>query len=113
MRYIRYLFLAIVGLALILLALANRDFVTLKLLPDELVSVLGLSGTISLPLFAVILLGVFLGLVIGFVWEYLREYKHRRDLSKSKKEVRGLEREVRKLKGKTGDDKDDILALIE
>lgn len=113
MRFIKYLFAILIGLSLCILSLANRQMVSLKLLPDELAGVFGVSGSLNLPLFLVILFGVMLGLMIGFVWEYLREYKHRRELSRAKKEMRGLEREVGKLKEKTGEGKDEILALIE
>lgn len=113
MRYIRYLFLSVIGLALITLALANRDPVTLRLLPQELAGVFNLSGAVTLPLFLVIFAGIVVGLLIGFVWEYLREHKHRRALSKTGREVHKLEREVKRLKGQSGDGKDDVLALIE
>ncbi len=36
MRYVRYVFMAVVGLSLILVALANRGMVTIKLLPEEI-----------------------------------------------------------------------------
>lgn len=113
MRYLRYLFLSVVGIVLITVALANRQMVTLRLLPEELAGVFNLSGTIGLPLFLVIFAGIVVGLLIGFVWEYLREFKHRRALSKTGREVTKLEREVKRLKGRSGEDKDDVLALIE
>ena len=113
LRYIKYLFLGVVGICLIVVALANRDVVTLRLLPDELASVLGISGSASLPLFLVIFLGIVAGLLIGFVWEWMREFKYRNDLSRKGKEVHRLEREVKVLKAKSGEGKDDVLALIE
>lgn len=113
MRYLRYLFLSVIGVLLITLALANRGPVTLRLLPEELAGVFNLSGELSLPLFLVIFAGIVVGLLIGFVWEYLREFKHRHALSKRGREVNKLEREVKRLKGRSGDGKDDILALIE
>lgn len=113
MRYLRYLFLSIIGVLLITLALANRQMVTLRLLPEELAGVFNLSGALTLPLFLVIFAGIVVGLLIGFVWEYLREFKHRSALSKRGREVNKLEREVKRLKGQSGDGKDDVLALIE
>mgnify|MGYP002267021934 CR=1 FL=1 len=62
---------------------------------------------------AIVFAGIVVGLLIGFVWEYLREHKHRRALSKTGREVNKLEREVKRLKGRSGDGKDDVLALIE
>lgn len=113
MRLIRLVFLVAIGLGLIVLALANRQMVTLKVLPQELSGMFNLSNQITLPLFLVILLGVLLGLLIGFVMEYFREHKHRRDLSEQKREVKGLRREVQKLKEQTGEAEDEILALLE
>ena len=113
LRYIRYLFLATVALALILMSLANREWVTLHLLPEELAQVIGLSLSVSLPLFAVILIGVLIGLLIGFVWEYLRELKMRVELGRKDRELHRLERKVKVLKEKTGEGQDDVLALID
>lgn len=113
MRYLRYLFLSVTGVVLITVALANRQVVTLRLLPEELAGVFNLSGALNLPLFLVVFAGIVVGLLIGFVWEYLREFKHRHALSKTGREVTKLEREVKRLKGRSGEDKDDVLALIE
>ena len=113
MKYIRYIFLILIAIVLLTLSVANRQFVTLHLLPGDLSAVFGISGSISVPLFLVVFGGILAGLVIGFVWEYMREYKFRRDVSKGRKEVRKLEREVAALKEKTGEGKDDVLALIE
>lgn len=113
MRYIRYLFFAVVGLALIILALGNRGMVTLKLAPDALAAPFGLTGSVTVPLFLVIFLGIVVGLLIGFVWEWMREFRFRSELSRKGKEVHKLEREVKALKAKTGEGQDDVLALIE
>lgn len=113
MRYIRFTFMFVIGLALVIVAVANRQPVSLKLLPDDLADILQISSSIELPLFLVILAGVLAGLLIGFVWEYLREFKHRANLSKSSKEVTRLQQEVQSLRSKTADGKDDVLALIE
>jgi uncharacterized integral membrane protein len=113
MRYIRYAFLIIVALCLITVALANRQLVLLQLMPSDLAELVGLTGSINLPLFLVIFSGVLAGLMLGFVWEYLREYKHRAALGQQGREVTKLEREVKRLKELTGEGKDDVLALIE
>lgn len=113
MRYIRYLFLAVVGCALVIVALANREVVTLQLMPSELMSIFGVSGNVSIPLFLVIFLGIVTGLLIGFVWEWMREFKYRHDLSRKGKELHRLEREIKVLKAKAGEGADDVLTLIE
>jgi putative membrane protein len=113
MRIIRLLFLLAVSIVLIVLALANRQIVSLQLLPNELADFVGLTGALPMPLFLVILLGVLIGLLLGFVWEYLREYKHRKALGLRTKEVQSLEREVKKLKQETTSETDQILALLD
>ena len=113
MRYIRYAFLGGLGIVLIAVALANRGMVTLKLLPTGLSDLVGMNQTIDLPLFVVIFGGIVAGLLIGFVWEWLREHKHRAEAARQGREVRKLNREVRRLKGEKHEGKDEILALLD
>lgn len=113
MRYIRYAFLAGLGIVLISLSLANRGFVTLKLMPDAVAELAGFNMSISLPLFVVVLGGIVAGLVIGFFWEWMREHKHRREASEKTREVRKLEREVGRLKTDKHKGKDEVLAILD
>lgn len=113
MRYIRYAFLGGLGIVLISVSLANRDLVTLELMPEALAGLLGFNLAITLPLFVVVLGGIAAGLVIGFFWEWLREYKHRRDAGVKTREVRKLEREVTRLKDRRPEEKDDVLAILD
>lgn len=113
MRIIRLLFLLSVAFVLVVLALANRQMVDLRLMTADMAEIVGMSGSVTLPLFLVILMGVLIGLLLGFVWEYLREYKHRKELGVKTKEVKSLEREVKKLKKETVSETDQILALME
>ncbi len=113
MRYIRYAFLATLGVVLICVALANRGNVTLNLLPEPLADLLGLGYSVSLPLFIVIFGGIVAGLLIGFVWEWLREYKIRAAAGRTERELKQTQREVRRLKGAQGEPKDEVLALLD
>ncbi|GAA6191475.1 LapA family protein [Phaeobacter sp. NW0010-22] len=113
MRYIRYAVLGSLGIILISVSLANRGMVTLKLMPDDLADLLGFNHGIALPLFVVVLGGVVVGLILGFLWEWLREHKHRKDVSTKKREVRKLEREVGKLKAQKNEGKDEVLAILD
>lgn len=114
MRYLRYAFLACLGLALITVALANRESVTLALLPRELAELTGYSFSVTLPLFLVIFAGIIAGVLIGFVWEWLREMKYRGAVTTERREKEKLKREVARLKDTTGDSpKDDVLALLD
>lgn len=113
MRYIRYAFLASLGVVLISVALANRGMVTLNLLPVPLADLVNFNFSISLPLFIVIFGGIVAGLLIGFFWEYLREYKHRAAAGAAQRELKSSQREVRRLKGKANEGKDEVLALLD
>jgi uncharacterized integral membrane protein len=98
---------------LIVVAVANRQSVELQLLPSDLAAFVPFAGSITVPLFLVIFGGVLGGLLIGFIWEYLREFKVRSNLSKSNRQVKNLEREVGKLREKIGEGQDEILALLD
>ncbi len=113
MSYIRYAFLACLAIILIVVAAANRDMVTLTLLPDTLSGLIGFTAQITLPLFVVILGGVIAGILIGFVWEWLREHKHRAEAARRTREVEALERELRREKRLKNQDKDEVLALLD
>lgn len=112
-RYLKFAFLAVVGLVLFTFALANKDRVTLRLVPDEAKGLLPFTNDWSVPLFVVLLGGVLLGLLIGFVWEWFREYRQRAEAARQSKRLAQLEAQVKALRDKDGDGKDDVLALIE
>ncbi len=112
-RSLRYLFLAALGLVLLTVALANRAPVTLKALPEDLAAFTGFAWQIELPLFMVIFGGIIAGLLIGFVWEWFREMKHRSTASRKTREVARLERELAVMKDSQSVPKDDILAILD
>lgn len=111
-RYLRYAFLAALAVILVTIAVANRTPVELRLLSDELGSIVGVNSTITLPLYAVIFGGILAGLIIGFIWEWFREHKIRAEASANRREKERLEREVNRLR-KDGGSKDEVLALLE
>lgn len=113
MRYIRYIFLAVLGVCLLTVAVANRGDVTLILLPEEITEFLPWAPTITLPLFLVIFAGIIAGVLIGFVWEWLREHKHRAEAVRQRREKEQLEREMTRLKGPKDRRSDDVLALLD
>ncbi|OYX25441.1 MAG: DUF1049 domain-containing protein [Rhodobacterales bacterium 32-66-7] len=113
MRYIRLLLVVLLGLGLLAVALANRAPVTLRLLPESLSELTGLTFAIDLPLFLVIFAGIVVGVMIGFVWEWLREMKHRSTASTKAREVSRLERELAVMRDASTVPKDDVLALLE
>lgn len=114
LRTLRWVFLAVLALVLVTLALANRDAVTLRLLPQEAGGFLGLNWSLELPLFLVIFSGILLGLLIGFFWEWLREARLRSAAGQTAREKMRLERELARLQANDAPThKDDVLALLE
>ena len=113
MRIIRFVFLAALGVVLAVVAFANRDMVTLHLLPSEISGFLGYSWQVTLPLFIVIFIGIVAGLMIGFILEWLREGKHRAKARRAEKAAVELSREVHTLRRRKSDGGDDVLALLE
>ena len=61
----------------------------------------------------VVFLGIIAGLLIGFIWEWFREHKHRAEAGRAKREAKTLEREVKRMKRKEVEGKDEVLALLE
>ena len=113
MKFLRYLVLAVIGILLISISLANRELVSLRLVPEDMGRLLGIDWAITLPLFVVVLLGAAAGLVIGFIWEWLREYRHRREVTRKQREVERLENEVSRLRVEKHKGKDEVLAILE
>ena len=101
MRYFRYAIWAIIAVVLVTLALANREAVTLRLMPDDIAATLGYPealNVISLPLFGVILAGIVLGVLLGFVAEWMREHKFRAEARRKRREADQLAGELKKVK---------------
>ena len=113
MRYIRYAFMAALAIMLVTVAVANRTMTELNLLPAELANLIGFNLGIVAPVFVVFFVGTIFGVLVGFVWEWLREYKHRAEVTRKSRELRRAEREISKLKADKYKDKDDVLALLD
>ncbi|TCO72101.1 lipopolysaccharide assembly protein LapA domain-containing protein [Rhodovulum euryhalinum] len=115
MRAIRYLFLLVLAIGLVVVAMANGQPVTLNLLPEELATFSGVALSIELPLYAVGFGGLLAGLLIGFIWEWLRESKYRSQASRQRREAAKLKRELDKVKSDKhkSEGRDEILALLE
>jgi uncharacterized integral membrane protein len=112
MTFIRLLLLGLLAFLLVVLAMANRGLVTLRLLPGELSDFAGIRADLTLPLFIVIFLAIGLGLLIGFVWEWLREHKHRAEARAQRAEKERLEKELARTRRTVGP-QDEVLAILD
>ncbi|MFV0360759.1 LapA family protein [Tropicimonas sp.] len=114
MRYVRYLILAALLAVLVVIAMANWQMVTLTLLPAALAEAVGWNFTTpQVPLFLVILFSIALGLLIGYVFEWIRESKYRSEVARRQRQVKKLNREVSRLQGETNKGKDEVVAMLE
>jgi lipopolysaccharide assembly protein A len=113
MKTLRIAFWAVVGLCLIIVGLANRGTVTVRAMPEALAGLFGISPDVTLPLFVVILTGVAVGLLVGFVWEWLREHAQRAEARAKERQIADLQREVGRLRAEKSVGKDEVLALLE
>lgn len=111
LRLIKLIFLGVLMIGIIVLSVANRGIVEVKLLPDGLSEIY--QQTLEVPLFAIILASILAGLLIGYILEWLREHKHRRTASQKKREAADLKSEVTALRKKHLSDGDEVLALLE
>lgn len=113
MRYLRYIFLIAVGFCLLVVALANRGAVSVQVVPDEIAARFFQPFQMELPLFVIIFGSIAVGLLIGFVWEWLREHKIRVDARHQKREKEKLARQVKGMKAEKAGGTDDVLALLD
>lgn len=113
LRYLKYLVLLVLALGLLTLSLANRDSVTLRLFPEDLAAFLGYNQSVELPKFLVILAGVAVGLLIGFIWEWLREHRHRAEAARARAEATRLEAQLGRSAKRGRGEADDVLALLD
>ena len=113
MRFVKYLVLALIALALVVIGFANRAPVTLTLFPENLVPFTKFNAAITLEIYQVVFVSIALGLLLGFFWEWAREHKHRAAVVRERREKSKLATEVKKLKADKPEGKDEILALVD
>jgi uncharacterized integral membrane protein len=96
LRVLKTLFWLVVAVVLVTVGLANRELVELRVLPDALAARVGFLPDLELPLFLVILGAVGIGLLIGFIWEWIREIPERAAARTTARELENLRTELRR-----------------
>ncbi len=109
MRTIRFALAVVTGLMLMLVIAANMASVDLHLLPQAL-GMRALSIK-NVPLAVVIVGAVFFGVLLGFLFEYLREAKHRGMLAEKRLEIGRLRAENARLAKRGGAESDELSLL--
>ena len=113
MRTIRIFFVVILAIVLILVAAANRAPVTVGLLPETIAAFTGRAWTLTMPAFVALFLAMVFGVLVGLIWEWLRE-AHMRAESKSRaQDLARLQREVGDLRRTHAAPKDEVLAILD
>ncbi|AGT08390.1 LapA family protein [Paracoccus aminophilus] len=113
MRVLRLAFVILLAIVLIGVALANRQMVTVNLFPAQFGQYLGGTWSLTMPAFIAFLLVVMFGVVIGLIWEWLREAGMRAELSRRAAELARLEREVGHLRPARAGKQDEVLAILD
>lgn len=113
MRYVRMLLVALLAVVLVGVALANRQLVTVSLFPGRLDRYMGGDWQAEMPLFLVILLSVLVGMILGLIWEWMREAAVRQESARRAHELQLLEREVRGLRMTHHAPRDEVLAILD
>ena len=102
------------GLVLILffvcLGTLNQQSVTLVVLPELLIS--GKKGNFEVPLFLVIMVAIFLGFVVGSIWENNRSKKIRKSLKEKRKSLKESNMKIKDMEKKFGVDDDEVFSLL-
>ena len=90
MRLLNTILAAVVALLVILFAVSNRTAVTVEIWPFPY--------QLSLALYAVILLAVLVGFIGGVIAAWLVGAERRRELKRSRKQLRDLEKSLARFK---------------
>lgn len=89
MRIISWTFLALLGITIIILSIGNKDAVTFSFYP--------LPFAMDVPLFALILAGGFIGVLLGSVKTWMSDGKARRENRQNKREIAKLQGDITRL----------------
>ena len=102
LKAIKMVVLVLLALVLVVVGVANMTPVDLHLVPPAIGE--GRFTLHQIPLIAVILVSILVGILIGEVIEWAREHKHRKTARQKRREADALARENEQLKRRLEDD---------
>ena len=110
MKLWRYIFGIIVLILFTLFALANNDTVRINL-PE----ILGLNTgkSLYLPVYLLTLSAIFLGIIVGSLIEYIRNFKLRKAFNENNRRLFKIEKELEKSKEKFLTEEEKIFNLLD
>lgn len=113
MRAIRIAFYVLLAIVLILLAAANRGMITVSLAPDALAPFVGGGWSLTMPAFVALFLAMAFGVIVGLVWEWMRESHLRAESSRRAQELADLHRHAGAPKAPRAAPHDEVLAILD
>ena len=113
MRAIRLIFFVVLAIVLILVATANRDPITVGMMPQGIADFTGRDWTLTMPGFLALFLAMVFGVMIGLIWEWLREAHLRAESKARAQDLARLQREVGDLRRTHAAPKDEVLAILD
>lgn len=115
MRAIRFAFFVILAVVLVLVAAANRDLMTVSLLPPAVAPFAGGQWSLTMPAFVALFLAMVFGVLVGLVWEWIRESGLRAESSRRAQHLADLQREMGHLRQTQAPaaPRDDVLAILD
>ena len=113
MRTIRISFIVILAMVLILVATANRTPIQVGMLPESIAKFTGSPWTVTLPTFLALFLAMVFGVLVGLVWEWLREGHLRAESRTRAHNLALLQREVGDLRRTHAAPRDEVLAILD
>jgi len=114
MRAIRFAFFVILAVVLVLVAAANRDMITVSLLPAAVAPFAGGQWSLTMPAFVALFLAMVFGVLVGLIWEWLRESHLRAESSRRAQHLADLQREMGHLRQtQAAAPRDEVLAILD
>lgn len=113
MRAIRIAFYVLLAIVLILLAAANRALITFSLVPEALSPFVGGTWSLTMPAFVALFLAMAFGVLVGLVWEWMRESHLRAESSRRAQELADLHRQAGAPKAARAAPHDEVLDILD